>query len=155
MNHLRMLINLNCSSNFPLFIYNKAHINCHRFFAMYFENLWCKFLRRWIVLALWNKHISWQLNLLRFNLDEEFLEVRIVIQHYFLYLFSIIIFSFLNFYICDFAPLIFEFIFEKFTRLHIKHYDFFWCKWKFRILFLKFLHIDFEFLIFFLLLIFY
>ena len=154
MNHLCVLIYLDFSVVIPLFAHYKAHINCHCFVAISFENLWREFQRRFLVLTLWKKNICCQLNLFILNLCEEGIHIQLEIEFNLIYPVGICFFGILYLYNRDFIPLIFEFFFQKFTWQHIEHQDFFCGKFKFCIHLLKFQSLKKFFLLLFLLLIF-
>ena len=109
-------------------------------------------LRGQLILALRNKHICCQLNILRLYTSLKVLEVLLEIHIYLLDSFSKPLLSFDNLNFSYLSPLIIELQFQELTRLHIEHDNIFGTELKFHIDFLEFGHFLFEILLLFLLL---
>jgi hypothetical protein len=109
-------------------------------------------LRGQLILALRNKHICRQLNILRLYASLKVLEVLLEIHIYLLDSFSEPLLSFDDLNFSYLSPLIIELLFQELTRLHIEHDNFFGTELKFHIDFLEFGHFLFKILLLFLLL---
>jgi hypothetical protein len=74
-----------------------------------------------MVLAFWDKNISGQLNALILYEFLKVLEILLEIEIYFLDPLFILLLSLPYLNVSYLAPLLIEFLFKKFTRLHVEH----------------------------------
>ena len=101
-------------------------------------------MRRKFILALRNEYICGQLNVLRYYVFLEVLEVLLEIEIYLLDPFCKPFLSSLDLDFSDLGPLIIELLFQEFTRLDIELNDFFWTEFKFHINLFEFEDFDIE-----------